>query len=284
MEEESPTSLCVPSGQKNALDILMASSREVVLPPLLSPPEGKTLRMDQVLHNNLTGKAPTCNAMLCYYRIHSSFYVEELHSMGVGWRPCSVTIGANFVRKLSQALWYLDPHHKKINSRGFHMPDQCSKFTGYNDYKKKKMKEPRLSAESLHLHIEQLSTILMQPWLSAKKFCVLHNDVEKLVDALHHYRKHLITQYEKVKLQQAVRETPATEENASLVTLPSRTGPSSTNYCELERKLMDMPLYEPFCFVYLILHRWTILNVDNGYLENLFLFLLCCTSTCMAIT
>ena len=39
VEEESPTSLCVPSGQKNALDILMASSREVVLPPLLSPLE-----------------------------------------------------------------------------------------------------------------------------------------------------------------------------------------------------------------------------------------------------
>ena len=90
-----------------------------------------------------------------------------------------------------------------------HIPDRFSKFTGYNDYRKKKMKEPRLSAESLHLHIEQLSTILMQPWLSAKKFFVIRTDVEKLVEALHRYRKHLITQNEKVKLQQAVRETPA---------------------------------------------------------------------------
>ena len=50
--------LWVCLGQKNALDILVASSREVVLSLLLSPPEGKTLRMDQVLHNNLIDKPP----------------------------------------------------------------------------------------------------------------------------------------------------------------------------------------------------------------------------------
>lgn len=35
VEEERPTSLSVPSGQRNAADILMASAHEVVLSPLV---------------------------------------------------------------------------------------------------------------------------------------------------------------------------------------------------------------------------------------------------------
>lgn len=45
------------SGQRNAADILMASSRQVVLPPALIPPEGKELRKDQKLYNDLLGKS-----------------------------------------------------------------------------------------------------------------------------------------------------------------------------------------------------------------------------------
>ena len=56
------------------------------------------------------------------------------------------------------------------------------------------MKEPHLSAESLHIHIEGLSAILKQPWLSTIKNCVIRNDVEKVEDSLRCYRKHLITQ------------------------------------------------------------------------------------------
>ena len=71
------------------------------------------------------------------------------------------------------------------------MEDRFSSCTGYNDFKQRREKEPHLSAECLHQHIEQLSIILIQPWLSAKKFDVICGDVENLVDTLHSYRNYL---------------------------------------------------------------------------------------------
>ena len=100
--------------------------------------------------------------------------------MGVGWRHCSISTGRSFIRMLSQALWYLDPHHTKFQGQGMHIPDRFCSFTRYNDFKWKREKEPHLSAEGLHQHIEQFSIILMQPWLSAKRFDVICGDVEQL--------------------------------------------------------------------------------------------------------
>ena len=40
----------------------------------------------------------------------------------------------------------------------------------YNDYKKKKEKEPQLSSESLKHHYDVLSGILMQPWIVQKRY------------------------------------------------------------------------------------------------------------------
>ena len=47
----------IPASERrpNAFDVLMASSRDIVLPPKLSPPEGKELRRDQQLYNDLLG-------------------------------------------------------------------------------------------------------------------------------------------------------------------------------------------------------------------------------------
>ena len=40
---------------RTVTSVLMSSSRERVLPSLISPPEGKTLRADQELYNDLIG-------------------------------------------------------------------------------------------------------------------------------------------------------------------------------------------------------------------------------------
>ena len=93
--------------------------------------------------------------------------------------------GVNFISKLAQTLWYLDPHHEKFVNRGIHLPDQFAVYKGYNDFKKK---EPRLSADGLQQHIEQLSDILMQPGISSKRFDVIRADVEELTIALQKYR------------------------------------------------------------------------------------------------
>ena len=44
---------------RNASEVLMASAREIVLPPSLAAPDGKQLRSDQRLYNDLLGKLLT---------------------------------------------------------------------------------------------------------------------------------------------------------------------------------------------------------------------------------
>ena len=39
--------------QRNAAEVLMASSRQIVLPAPLTPPEGKALRKDQQMYNDI---------------------------------------------------------------------------------------------------------------------------------------------------------------------------------------------------------------------------------------
>ena len=80
----------------------------------------------------------------------------QLGTTGVGWRPCSKDTGTNFVSKLANTLWYLDPHHNKLSKCGIHLPEHFLRYNGYSDFKRKKEKEPRLSNEGIKQHIEQL--------------------------------------------------------------------------------------------------------------------------------
>ena len=105
--------------------------------------------------------------------------------MKAGWKRCNVsTTGVKFVGKLSRCSWYIDPHHSKFASRGMKIPSRFEVFQGYNDYKKNKKREPRLSLTDLNVHLHELSGSVMQPWFSVQRYKELRGDMEKLVDAL----------------------------------------------------------------------------------------------------
>ena len=72
LEEKGETRfLSVPSEERNDFDILMASSHKIELPLMLPPPEGKELRKDQQLYNDLIGMYLTfyihCLNICIYY-------------------------------------------------------------------------------------------------------------------------------------------------------------------------------------------------------------------------
>ena len=101
--------------------------------------------------------------------------IDMLEEVKAGWAPDSVdTIGENFVRQLSNTLWYLDPHHEKFLSRSIHLPSELDKFQGFNDWRRKKIKQPTLSSADLDCHIQDLSGILSQPWISKVNIPVLN--------------------------------------------------------------------------------------------------------------
>ena len=88
--------------------------------------------------------------------------------MGIGWRPCSsVEMEYNlfvcFFRHVG--TWLLIKKNLTVKDCTYQLG-----FVSIMIPKRKKMKEPRLSAEALHLHVQELSTVLIQPWFSANRF------------------------------------------------------------------------------------------------------------------
>ena len=111
------------------------------LPQKIASSEGNQLRADQRLYNDV---------------------IHCFANMEVGWAPDSLPTAQSFTKALSNALWYLDPHHDTLYERGIKLPVPFDKFQGYNDYKRKKESKPRLSQEGLSRHVQALSEFLSQ--------------------------------------------------------------------------------------------------------------------------
>ena len=143
-------------------------------------------------------------------------------------------------------MWYIDPHHEKFASHGIKLPPSLGAFHGYNDYmRKKKEKEPRLSADELSDQLQELSGMLMQPWFYKRRFELLRNKVEMFVDALQKYRDNLKGKSSLMKEHHQSMEPDHPEDNASLATLPVASGPVPADYVELNEALESLPHYEP---------------------------------------
>ena len=162
----------------------------------------------------------------------------------VGWTLDSQEVGAAFTHKLTQCLWYLDPHHQKFVNRGIALPVRFNSFQGYNDYKRKKEREPRLSAQELDHHIDVLSGVLMQPWFANTRFTSLQKDVAELVNVMQKYVLYLTSQSEKVQAHHLCNTSKDTESSATLITLPAKNELILECYKELYQRLATLPLYE----------------------------------------
>lgn len=60
-----------PMHSKNAFDVLMASSYERVLPRVVEPNEGKELRSDQHLYNNILGVSNSHTSTCIHIMVHT---------------------------------------------------------------------------------------------------------------------------------------------------------------------------------------------------------------------
>ena len=190
----------VPTASTNAFDVLMQQSRELHLPSEVS---GPNVRGDQKVRKEL---------------------LKVLHELKVGWSPSSVeSAGKQLVWKLAATLWYVDCHHGSFLAQGIRIPSPFSQFQGYNDLKSREIKKPKLSKEGLSEHMQSLSGLLCQPWFSRPRFSVLHDNVDKLVEAMHLYVLYLDRHNQKVQAQHHSPSAVQQPDNFSeLRTIPSR--------------------------------------------------------------
>ena len=132
--------------------------------------EGNALRADQKLYNDL---------------------IDCIESTEARWPHQSLCTGQSFSKALSAALWYVDPHHHTLRERGITLPGMFLKFNGYNDYKRKKEKKPKLSQLGLNHHVQQLSDFLSQPWFCRSIYSELCDVTEQLVEGMRKYELYL---------------------------------------------------------------------------------------------
>ena len=130
--------------------------------------------------------------------------------------------------------------------RSIHVPDAFAK-KGYNDWRKKEMKKPRLSCELLHHHESQLSSLLCQPWLARSVFSIVRKDVEGLLEAIHRYVEYLEQHTASMQQLHHQSEPPRTlDNNVCMYSLPA-SEVTTSSYTEIGDALASMPEYSPLC-------------------------------------
>ena len=208
---------------RNAFDIMMKVT--FTLPAKINPPVGRRLRADQELHNNV---------------------IDVLQSMKVGWSRDSLSTGQAFTKALTSTLWYLDQHHDTLRERGINLPAPFDKFHGYNDYKRKKEKKPRLSQDGFSHHVQVMSDLLSQPWFCRPMYAELCCKIVTLVEGIKKYGRYLrgnVDRDNETHHSTELVRSPA--ENVILAIIPAVLEPAINDYSDLLLSLQECPNYQP---------------------------------------
>ena len=205
---------------RSAVDVLM--SVRYLLPAKI---EGNALRADQKLYNDL---------------------IDCIESTEARWPHQSLCTGQSFSKALSAALWYVDPHHHTLRKRGITLPGMFLKFNGYNYYKRKKEKKPKLSQLGLNHHVQQLSDFLSQPWFCRSIYSELRDVTEQLVEGMRKYELYIRENSERASNTHHHTEVIRSPfDNIVMKTIPSTSEIIKSEYSEIFQALDKLPDYEP---------------------------------------
>ena len=213
-------------GGRNAFEIMMNRSRELVLPPSSVEMDGKPLNGPLQIRNKV---------------------LEIIRNMNLGWTPDVVgSTGEKFVRVVADTLWTLDAHHKQFHDRACSLPSMFSDFQGFNDWQRKKQKKPQLSQDILEKHIALLSDYLLQPWFCNPRWQILRSAIDQLVGAMHKYKEYLDTHNEHMK-QVHIQQSPiiSPDESFSVTPIAASLEPTKSCYSNVHEALVNLEPYQP---------------------------------------
>ena len=208
LKELETSGSVVTSQRPNAFDILMNSQRRRILPKKVT---GDKLRADQKLYNDV---------------------IDLLASWDGGWAADSVqTIGERCVKTITSALWYLDPHHQRFKERSLSIPPCFAKFNGFNNWKQKKERQPKLHQVDLDRHVQSLSSILCQPWSHKPHHKTLRSNLVLLVDVMKQYCNYLKQHNDSMQAAHSSGRQHSTRHVCRSVTLSTATFSRSFHLC-----------------------------------------------------
>ncbi len=155
----------------SALDKLIAKSHSLLLPePLVAKPGGQLTRKHD-LHNDV---------LRLLEESQLGFSADEVSKGGVAH---------NFVSRLVDTLWLIDPQQRKLAEADCRLPDRWKHFLvkPYNDPSSHRHTVPRLTVEVLTERRESLASALSSAFAIRKSWKDMTLDVQALVILLEKY-------------------------------------------------------------------------------------------------
>ena len=225
--------------------------------PALEPVSALSILMRPKHADNLPSKHnPVHNNKQLLYNDVCTMLADN----GVGFMVDEVEgIGCDFVRALSNALWYVDGQYQKFDSRSKHgtvlpIPAMFDRFKkgdennrgGYNDWVAKKQKQPQLNRRDLLEHKDRLIALISHPRLSTNKWKTVRSEIEGFVKSLQEYANNLKQTAEHSKERhhsmQPLRSLDVDSESRDI---PASKAPIKPIYAKLLCRLEEMDYYDP---------------------------------------
>ena len=152
--------------------------------------------------------------------------IQFSKELGLKWRD-PTSVGASFLKKLTNILWYIDGHYDVIGDRSNKIPDAFSQFNGYNRpqaSKHRKCTKENLKREEISTHVLTLQEVIHASWMQKDIFAPLRQSVIELGDSLSGYAAYMQTKSKYQRLHHMM-EVPAANptDNSTVRFLAKRT-------------------------------------------------------------
>ena len=186
-------------------------------------------------------------------------------------------VGKTFIERLTQTLWYIDPHLPKFKRRGCSLPQLFMELPtyfrnqNYNQFfNTSKHKKIEVTQEKLTNLVQSLDLCIVQPWASKDQWVDVIPAILELSQMIYkyiEYLKQVNTAMEKVHSSTTfVRDGI---NNISVQTVDWCEGRINSIYSELESLLHDKEYYkfvdlEPYLPISVVERHRFIKNIELG--------------------
>lgn len=168
-----------------------------------------------------------------------------------------MTIGHTFINRVTNLVWYLDPHLNKLEKRGLKLPTIIAKLPAYASeshynlyYDTMKHKKNEISREKLETLINALTISIQQPWTRLSYWKEIIDDIHDLIKISQEYVNYL----------RGVNNRMHTI-HASLV--PIRNGRDDITVEDIEAVSSYPSQYEPLAQLLSKSNYYDLLNIDH---------------------
>jgi len=155
--------------------------------------------LDKIMETNRICRLPKERNFVTRHDLLYNDLIKLLEVESLGWREEHYeSIGSGFIKALTDLLWYIDPHHEKLNCRSCIIPEiflslpQYKIKSSYNlFYYTGKHKKEQLKREKLDDYLKAIEHFVTQPWAGQENWKSFISNVFELCHSIRKYISYL---------------------------------------------------------------------------------------------